>query len=1266
MSKYIIPLLLLLIISAGCLDAKLTEGEVALCTRISNAELTHIQSCTTANACQTLFRKTQVVGIGIATGSGTLVERAERETISGWMSLTQATQKLQRLRNACGQGTIGGIWQEAQAAGIMLGEALQHSESSQVYSWEALQQTLRETEKLQLEEVRDSEAFAAYASAAEFIQEIITNNTKSSLAQKMQSNNLYFASLSQQITGKESQAYSINTESGFDLLKTPIKIIQPGNAGKLIVALFPAWNSFINSMRTRKNAVKGIQVIQQLKASEIIYHAETVMAPQTGIHATIMDQIKKIESGINELHEEEQQHRQKAAAILPEQLQALGEIEDKINDQRDNYLQLQKWNPRFIASTTSTERITKARNEHQNLQHHYQQLTLAQEQNSIPLGKRINQWRKWLRAIEQNNALLEETKTISNQFNDQCQELGHKILAQAENPALKLAAKETAEAKEEKVAEYCAKLLQKLEEASFNTTISLEEIGKQTNFSSCVEKVNQYLEVLELGEKISKEEWLANNFGDPLLATTACQSMLQNVETAYESSTEVRGWNEAQKEAEELLIIIQRLKHTIENTGQLSATEAEIRKMLNGKNNIETYTKTREKKFELEEKMRRGRDIIQEMIQEIADQKRWETIAPAQVEMNTQTSTSIQWKMENPVNYPIPFPLTLVIDLPPGAQITESSTLQEVQDQLATLRIAHWDNPIQLTANWNGIPVAVQEETTIGELVGNQTSIRVVLQTTARVNAKLKVDFSKYGLEENIYVSAANASIHEGQSQKQKIIHLKQEKNKIVGEGQTSNAIQTTTTLQNTAETNSAQVLTYTVTWENKLEKAFKLSASTGIRTDPIETLSISATNELGEVIPWSTSANNGLAILNQEISAKGTRKFTIIITQPLDSATWQVLQANLLQELIAYTQSPFPGIASKAIALRHRIEQWNGDTQKWAENLQKWQIELESLAAEENNLWQKKNSLQKRTQLLSMDAQNEEWNNQRKTLGEALANNNLGMAESALSWLETNAISITPNEPVQSLKERQQAELSHITTINRTITSTREKIAAYTQAQGFTCTRLLEVNFICPLSESQIKDIKGELDILQKELRTEEKLLEKKESTEEELAASSATISQLESSVNVIAQRIGDAQASLREHARQVENALQSYNNQEQQWKESVAKVVESNQKDEYGKAIYVGRNLLNYAESQKGITSGLAILPEKTLPLVGVILVIGGAGLFQWWKKKNVKPAEMKSIPRTEKIIVPLELETKNGEATLPNKKMEFPQPPLNQTKP
>jgi hypothetical protein len=122
-----------------------------------------------------------------------------------------------------------------------------------------------------------------------------------------------------------------------------------------------------------------------------------------------------------------------------------------------------------------------------------------------------------------------------------------------------------------------------------------------------------------------------------------------------------------------------------------------------------------------------------------------------------------------------------------------------------------------------------------------------------------------------------------------------------------------------------------------------------------------------------------------------------------------------------------------------------------------------------------------------------------------------------------------------------------------------------------------------------------------------------------------------------------------------------------EEEWEKNIQKVSNAIQEKQYGKAIYVGRNLLSYAQSKRAGVAGLAILPEKTLPLLGLILAVGGIGIAHWWKKKKQKPVALKSIPRaSENVMDPLAQEIRNGEPKMPSTKVEpLPTPP-NQTEP
>ncbi|QQR92805.1 MAG: hypothetical protein IPJ89_01005 [Candidatus Iainarchaeum archaeon] len=1260
--------IILLIVVAGCLDAKLTAGETAACLRASSAELTHMQPCTTAPACQTLFRKTQASGIGTKTNSSILVERAESQTINGWLRLTDATQKLQKVRAACTNGTIGELWNQSQLAGTALGEALLYSERSQIYSWQALQQTMQAAERAELNSVRDSAAFQSYAKAVEFIQEVKNQTPHSALAQKVQTNTRYFGTLAQRISGKESNAYAIDTARGFDLLKTPTKILEPGNSGKLIIAFFPTWNSFLNSMRTRKNAVKGLQVLEELVASEMIYHAEAALAPTNGIHAGIMQHIRAIEEGIEELEKEETAHASEATPKILAAENQIVEIETILENESQNYHLLEAWNPAFHSTITAND-FTALRAELQTLIEWKERIEQESAQN-LALGKRIMEWRAWEKNLVAWQQEIAAYQAAQAPIQSACDELA-KSISSNESPSLRLAAKELVEAKTEKKWGYCAALLHQLEENKTTITAPALIIAQKHAFAACVERTRLYAESMRIGNALSEEEWLASNHGDPALAHSACKSALQNVETAYLQSTTVREWNTTQKEAHETLMLIDQLQLRGANGTRFEESGKKLRQRIDTLTHPQPFSALQENQREMEEALREARERIHEALQELVARQRWEIIAPASVEGNAPAEMVLEWKMRNPAGKPIRFPLELEVNIPYTAEIIESNVAWTEKQEVVALSLSEWNEPITIQARGSGIPVRLTEDITIGELIGNQARVRMTLNASAQADTTLPLEREKYGIGAtapmSIWVEDSTALLEQGRSI---LIPLRTPTTKILVDTLFQDVIRTTTALAGAREEEGIQTTTYTVTWKNSVAKPFRLSASTGIRIDPLETLSVQVLGELGETIPWNTTGEGSLGIQSQEIGANGMRTFTILIAQPQGIESWNVLKENLLQGIQQYTSSPFADIAAKAIALRHRVEQWGGDNnpQKWAEGLQKWQAELDALAVEENLHWQKKANLTARKSTIAT-GNTAEWERQRSAFDTFMEENNLLGAENAMTWLEqndTNAAAI-PVNATPTDGEIKNTTLGKAAEVNQTILSARDGAAAYGKELGITCNKLLETNFICPLSENQLKDLKEELEDLQKELRDAEKQLAKKDIKREAILPIAANLPLIEERTKAIATRIDDARSALQEQAEQMQKALEQYDIAEAEWKDNLQKVSDAMQANEYGKAIYVGRNLLAYAESKKQNITGLATLPEKTLPLLGVIFAVGGAGIFHWWKKKNPKPITMKSIPRTsERITSRPSPETGSDGSTSPDRRMESPPVQQARTRP
>lgn len=1266
MQKFI-PILLLLLIVAGCLDAKLSQGEAATCMRASSAELTHIPSCTTSAACQSAFRKTQENGIGVLTGSSTFVERAEREAISGWLRATDAVQRLQKVRSACASGSIGELWGQAQQAGSILGEALLHSERSQIYSWQALQQTMRETEEMQLDEVRDSKAFAAFTSAAELIQEVKTQSPRSVLAQKVQANTQYFAELAKRINGKDPATYDIDISSGFDLLKTPVKILEPGNAGKIIIAFFPTWNSFLNSVRTRKNAVKGVQVLEELVASEMVYHAEVGIAPTQGIHAAIIQKIKSIEEGIRELQQEEKQHEEEANQKLAALANEVHETRTQWNENKEKYEWLESWGKN--TPLIPEERINVLEDTINSLSLQAEKLHADQEEKTLPIGSRIAAWREWKLQLAQ---ISEEVDGISQQHTTaekECRNLGKELISEDTASPARIAAKEVVEANDSKVWEYCTQLmtiLQKDAEIIISPAIAVKE---KNSLAACVEKTNAYINSMRIGNVMSREEWLSTHYQDTTLARAACESALQQMEAAYEQSSSVVEWNRGKEGARELVATSMQLETRGKNQSTFSNITKKIKQLLNEQNHPLSFDELQKNSSELEKAMEEMREHIRETLQEIAEKKRWKVINPATTPLNTEVEMVLQWEMKNPVGKTINFPITLSINSIPGMEVTESSMAWNESDQRIILTSTQWDEPIRVMAKAKGVAARAIEKKSLGELIGNQVRTHITLDVQAKADTVLLLRMQQHGIAPQDVVEiqrddGQTFSLTGGEA----VIPISEEKTKIAIDAVQRDVIRSTTNLKEIQTREGIQITSYEVEWENTSEKAFQLSASTGIRTDPIETLSIHVTDELGTSIPWTYSEGQGIVIQSQEIEAKSKRRFSIITTQPTGTESWKVLKENLLQEIIHYTSSPFASIAAKAIALRHRVEQWEeaDDSKKWAEGLQKWQLELESLAAEENMYWQKKAALTERKSVLK-EIDTQEWKRQREAVDAFMEENNLVGAQNALEWLEEQSErELSPEPEAQNENNEKKNELlREITQLNQKVSMTRESSTAYAQEQGITCNKLLETDFVCPLSENQLKDLRGELDTIQKELRENEKQLSKGTTTNTMVDAGFDVMIRLQNQINTIDSRIAGARKALQENAEQTARALGEDEIMEEEWKNSVQKVLSAIQEKQYGKAIYVGRNLLSYAQSKRAGVAGLTILPEKTLPVVGVILAVGGIGIAHWWKKKKQKPVALKSIPRASEHTMDLpKQEIRNDEPTSQNMKMEFPPTPPTQT--
>jgi hypothetical protein len=503
------------------------------------------------------------------------------------------------------------------------------------------------------------------------------------------------------------------------------------------------------------------------------------------------------------------------------------------------------------------------------------------------------------------------------------------------------------------------------------------------------------------------------------------------------------------------------------------------------------------------------------------------------------------------------------------------------------------------------------------------------------------------------------------------LLELQKAEEMIIAEGTLSNAVESEIDLSHRSESDTASGLTYLITIRNHLGKKIRIDETTGVRINPIETLGVSATDERGNSLPWKTSTAGALVIEGIELAAKAERHITLIVTQLQGNEGWEAQWGALQEGLRRLTGSRFGTIASRAQALLLRVGSFTADPAEWALAIPKWQVEYENLLREENVAWQRAEMLMKRKKGIEEGNKIEGWSEQLSAAATALERGNLDAAETTIAGIEKerdqDAIE-TNNSTVQVGANVKKEMLGRIAALGETLLRAEEDLSAYAREQSVSCAKLLETNFVCPLSENQAKDLKGEWSDLQKKNRAVEKSIEKLGNDAVEWPLITKEIEKNEAQLLRMQQRIEHARAALSDSAQEIQVQVRATTTRGKEWEDSAQKMKVAMEEREYGKAIYIGRNLLRFAAEKTSLATGLSIFPEKVWPLAGVIVAAGGMGVFRWWKRKKSPAIEPKQIPKgdMEKIILPQSQEKAYGGSSLLNRKKESPPVSLAQTKP
>lgn len=1264
-------LVFLIVFFSGCLlDATLTSSEQAWCVNATSASASRIPFCNTLHACQEAFREQFSTGAGEMTGAWIPLGQAENAVVLGWWRTNSALQRLEKLNKLCQTGKASEIMDVSRQVASDWGAMLQASEQAQVFSLHALHAATEEASKMGLENVRDSKAFEDYARLLEMVQELKTGGNQHAWIRQLNAGRDYFSKLSGFISNQEPHAYQIDSKSGFEWLKTPIKLVDKSVRAKLVIAFFPVWQSMWSSAFTRKNASKGLQLLQELNAQELLNQVETGIG-DNGTHRVILQLISDLEQHVHELENEEKENGLLASSLIFE-LQQTAQLEMEKKEKQYSFSEpLQKWEERasIAANKISFQPINwKIRIDELEFERaHLQEMSLKK---SKTLGERIVDWRNW---VKKANTLKQEISNESNALeNDlmRCQRLAKAVQEKEEYSGItKLAASDVVNAKKEKMEMYCEQFLRQLEENESMESQQWAELSSETNLNSCVENVNEYMAALNIELKLSENQLMQEN-GSRALALNVCQSALLNAEQTYLNHPAQRDWQGIMNELRALKKALERIAFIKGNgndelVGELSRAER-VRVIFS----LDELEKEQEKMQALKS---RAQARITEEIQLMATATPWEVVSPELILADGEVNAQWKWEFSNPVAVVLDFPMEIAIPIHVEMNGFSSNEEWEEQEDLILIQLPEFSlESVWVSASSTGKIIETHVEMKVDNVIGNLARMHAAVKAesqAAGINGKFEYVLPDGVVSSTISILNQNDFLPFVQEQhllkwQTRMEHLLEtfdiyfEQNGI---------IEMETKLISQQAQNETTLTKYEITWKNALPESVRFSAGTGIVLNPVEIISSGVMDERGIPVDFEETPTRELVIKNQEIDSHGTRIFIVLLVTGSGIEVWQSMRAVLLQQIESLEESEFELIKTRAWSLKQKVirAETVDKVEELAKLLPQWQLELDAIAYDEAVLHIQKGILEKRLRALESKMiepeKRVEWEKALKEWN----NGNFSVVEKKIAWMESNSVesSVNNNTDTNWTMDK-SAQLKSIEKISVEIEQVNDSGKHYSKALSVSCKQLAETGYICPLSENHLRDWQGELDKIKKELREKQKAIAKIQTEKEwnELTDELAVIS-LRTRVGELQVVVDEALRALKEGASQVVKSVELESDSSEEWKESKQKMNQAFENNEYGKAIYIGRNLLQFAK--QSAATGFAFLPEKTFPLLGIALLAGGFGIYNWWKKKNAPEPQLKMVPKETFFTLPPIPEKEHSEPISPKMKGESPPVPQSRTK-
>jgi hypothetical protein len=391
----------------------------------------------------------------------------------------------------------------------------------------------------------------------------------------------------------------------------------------------------------------------------------------------------------------------------------------------------------------------------------------------------------------------------------------------------------------------------------------------------------------------------------------------------------------------------------------------------------------------------------------------------------------------------------------------------------------------------------------------------------------------------------------------------------------------------------------YDVTITNTTEYPYSTTIKTGIITPFAGTYTILPLDASGKPVQYSIGVLSDIILQNVEMGPMSTKTVSILLSKEGEE------ESSFIQEVL------------------------EEEINHWMEN------ENPLIAAEAQKLWSK----------IHTNTNPEKW--------PTLAQEVMQLKENG----EKSGEKIEPTPVIQSNLIEEQPSSGYIEKMHASMQNAKEKMGQYEKMLGISCTKLVETGYYCPLDEKTLKEWKKEWETDAKKEGAMSKRAVAEKTTREQKSLDEEQATKISKKWELRTQNTRDAIEEVEKTARGLEAGLKEQTQQDtrEDVKGAWEKFKQAIKDEEFGKAIFIGKNLRQYFASENRI-SGLISIPPAGWPLIGIIVLVGGFFIRKEWKKKKIEPVELKPLPEANGKTSPPRAPHDSGGSSPPRTRGEY----------